>query len=297
VRPGRAQDLAAVVGLWEQEVRDARRELVPAEGWLRRSVAGFDWEAGSSVVEAGNGALDGAVLVTYRSYSIGSITRVEPAVAAGSDSDLRLRLVEWGLGLSRAAGAAGAQVWLPGGQGGDLGAVGLQRVRPWWRMDRSLEGELPVPEPVPGYELVVGPGVAPGVWSDVHNRSFAEHWRYSMRTEEELMAWRPPELALLAVTEHHSPAAVTLGQIETYAHDARAQPVGLVGSVGTLPGHRRKGLAGWLVAESLLRLRQLGARSASLYVDGLNATRAPDLYRRLGFEVAFETDVWEATFA
>jgi ribosomal protein S18 acetylase RimI-like enzyme len=296
VRPGRAQDLAAVVGLWEQEVRDGRRELVPADGWLRRALAGFDWEAGSRVAEGRNGGLEGAVLVTSRSYSIGTITRVEPAVAASSDKDLRRRLVEWGLALSRAAGAAGAQVWLPRGQGADLGALGLQPVRPWWRMDRSLDGELPVPEPVPGYELVVGPGVAPGVWADVHNRSFADHWRYSIRTEDELMAWRPAELALLAVAEDAGPAAVTLGQIETYAQDARAQPVGLVGSVGTLPGHRRKGLAGWLVAESLLRLRQAGARSASLYVDGFNATRAPDLYRRLRFKVAFETEVWEATF-
>ena len=35
---------------------------------------------------------------------------------------------------------------------------------------------------------------------------------------------------------------------------------------------------------------------ASLYVDGLNPTRAYDAYRKLGFELAFETEVWEATF-
>jgi ribosomal protein S18 acetylase RimI-like enzyme len=296
LRPGRADDLGAVVGLWEQEVRDRRRELVPAEGWLRRALAGFDWAAGSRVVDDGSGGLKGAVLVTYRNYSIGTITRVEPGVAAGGDTDLRRRLVEWGLGLSRAAGAAGAQIWLPHGQGAELEGLGLQPVRPWWRMDRSLEDGLPVPVPVSGYRLVVGSAAPPGVWADVHNRSFAEHWRYSIRSEDELMAWRPPELSLLAVAEDGSPAAITLGQIETYTLDTRPQPVGLVGSVGTLQGHRRKGLGGWLVAESLVRLRQAGASSASLYVDGFNATGAPDLYRRLGFEVVFVTEVWEATF-
>jgi ribosomal protein S18 acetylase RimI-like enzyme len=72
--------------------------------------------------------------------------------------------------------------------------------------------------------------------------------------------------------------------------------VAIVGSVGTLPEHRRRGLANWLVAEALQRLRLGGARHASLYVDGWNQTRAFDGYRKLGFEVAFESEVWEATF-
>jgi ribosomal protein S18 acetylase RimI-like enzyme len=50
------------------------------------------------------------------------------------------------------------------------------------------------------------------------------------------------------------------------------------------------------VAEALLRLRAAGARHASLYVDGQNPTGAVDVYRKLGFELAFETEVWEATF-
>ena len=71
--------------------------------------------------------------------------------------------------------------------------------------------------------------------------------------------------------------------------------MGLISSVGTLPGHRRRGLAGWLVAEVLRRLRNAGARHASLYVDGENPMRAHDAYRKLGFEVTFEAEVWEAT--
>jgi ribosomal protein S18 acetylase RimI-like enzyme len=110
------------------------------------------------------------------------------------------------------------------------------------------------------------------------------------------MTGRPPSLSLMATAPDGSPAAVALGQLESYIEDSRAQPVGVLSSVGTVPEHRRKGLATWLVAEELRLLRDNGARSASLYVDGWNHTRAFDAYRKLGFELAFESEVWEATF-
>jgi len=50
------------------------------------------------------------------------------------------------------------------------------------------------------------------------------------------------------------------------------------------------------VAEELRRLRDAGARHVSLYVDGLNPMRAYDVYIKLGFEVAYEAEVWEASF-
>jgi len=84
--------------------------------------------------------------------------------------------------------------------------------------------------------------------------------------------------------------------LEEYEEDRRPQPVGLVGIVGTLPEHRRRGLAAALTAEALRRLRAAGARSSSLYVDAENPTRAYEVYRRLGYEVGFEDEVWELTF-
>jgi len=144
---------------------------------------------------------------------------------------------------------------------------------------------------------VDGATVKPGSWTDMHNRSFSDHWRFSPRTEEELLAGKTPPLCLMAVTEDGGlPAAVTMGQVEAYQDDPRPQPVGLVSSVGTVIEHRRRGLAGWLVAEVLRRLRDAGARHASLYVDGWSETRAYDAYYKLGFELAFQTELWEARF-
>ena len=111
------------------------------------------------------------------------------------------------------------------------------------------------------------------------------------------MAGKAPELCLMAVNATDlSPAAITHGQLETYEDDKRPQPVGLVSSVGTVPEQRRRGLATWLVTEELVRLQNAGAAQASLYVDGWNHTQAYEAYRKLGFELAFEAEVWEATF-
>jgi mycothiol synthase len=161
-------------------------------------------------------------------------------------------------------------------------------------MDRSLNGGLPPAVPVAGYELIDRRGTARGGWEKTHNLCFADHWRFAPRSEEELLAGKSPELCLMAVTSAGgTPAALTICHIETFAGDARAQPVGLVSSVGTVPGHRRRGLARWLVAAGLLRLQAAGARVASLYVDGWNETRAHEAYGNLGFHLAFEADVWE----
>src|SRR4029077_10318194 len=103
-------------------------------------------------------------------------------------------------------------------------------------------------------------------------------------------------LSLMAIDPEGSPVALALGQVESYLEDPRPQPVGIVSSVGTVPKHRCQGLVTWLVAELLGCLREEGAGSASLYVDGWNETRAFDLYRNLGFGLAFESEVWEVAW-
>lgn len=290
MRPGRREDLPEVIRLWEQEVVSGRRESVPRDEVMRRLLTGFDWEACSRVDDG-----RGAVLVLKRAVDARPVTRVEAAAAPSDDGALR-RLIEWGLALSRAAGASAAQVWRPAGTAEWLRELGLEPVRPWWRMDRSLEASLPAVEPVEGYRLLDPAAVPAGAWADAYNLSFADHWRHTPRAPENLGMSERPGLSLMAADAEGRPAAITLCEIENLRADARPQPVGLVGSVGTLPAHRRRGLARWLVAESLARLKAAGAATASLYVDGRNEHRAADLYSNLGFVVTCDTTVWEATF-
>jgi ribosomal protein S18 acetylase RimI-like enzyme len=291
MRPGRAEDLAPLMELWREDVRAGRQDIVPDESRMRRMLSRFDWEARSRMVDDG-GRLAGAVLLVSRPSPEGVIASMYLAGAPEVSADL----ARWGVRLSRAAGAAVTQAFLARGHGDGLREAGMTVVRPWWRMDRTLAGELPTPKVVVGYDLVDATGAPAHSWADMFNRTFADHWRFAPRVEEEVVDGKPPELCLMGVTSvGRSPVAITFGDVEGYADDPRPQPVGVISSVGTLPEHRRRGLATWLVAEVMWRLRVAGARHASLYVDGMSPMRAYDVYRRLGFEVTFEAEVWEAT--
>jgi mycothiol synthase len=250
----------------------------------------FDWEARSRVLEDGAGG-SSFVLVWHRETSEGTVARVE--TAARSEA-ARRGLLEWGLRLSRAAGSAAAQAWLPGdSDAASLADLGLRPVRPFWRMDRpDLDKVVRTPLP-PGYKLAGR--VSPRLAAQTFNEAFAEHWRFSPVTAEQVRSYgQLADLCLIALAPDDTPAAIVWSTLEEHDADARAQPVGLVNVVGTVPGHRQRGLGLTLTSEALVRLRRHGAGSASLYVDALNATRAYDLYRRLGFEVAYEYQVFEA---
>jgi ribosomal protein S18 acetylase RimI-like enzyme len=290
MRAGRVQDLPGLRSLWAHEVLRRGRDCVPSEAAIVRMMSAFDWSARSRVIEDRIG-LRAAALVLEHSNRGGTVVRVETTARDEAD---RLRLIEWGLGLSRAAGAAVVQVWRPKGQRQGMMELGLSLARPFWRMDRSdLEDVPEVPLP-PGYRLAQVIDRRAAV--QVFNRSFAEHWRFQPLDPDNLApAARPAPLELLAVTDQGAPAAVVWCEVDAHDPDVRPQPVGVVEVVGTLPEHRRRGLASALTAEALRRLRRQGAASASLYVDGLNPTRAYDVYGRLGFVVAFQYEVFEAT--
>src|SRR5258708_36626599 len=216
MRAGRREALPAVLGLMHGEVREGRQDCVPGESLLQRMLAGFDWEARSRMIE-GHSGLGGAVLVPGRSTPDGVVTQV--AVAA-TRADLRRGLLKWGFGLSKASGAVAAQVWTGRGHSDGLAQLGAELVRPWWRMDLDISERLPKAQPVAGYALRDGTRVGPGGWSDVHNRSFADHWRFSPRQEAELVTGRPPHLSLMATTPNGAPVAVTLAHVESYVDDS-----------------------------------------------------------------------------
>ena len=141
MRPGRAEDLPAVLELWHAEVRAGRQDCVPGESHLGRLLAGFDWAARSRMIDGRRG-LEGAVLVAGRPTPKGTVTQVS---AASERLDMRQDLLRWGVGLSKAAGAVAAQVWCGRGHTDALAQLGAGFVRPWWRMDMSLERPLPEP--------------------------------------------------------------------------------------------------------------------------------------------------------
>ena len=291
MRPGRVQDLPGLRALWAHEAANGARDCVPSEAMIARLMASFDWGARSRVIEDGP-RLQAAALVLEQAGRGITVARVE--TAARDDGDRR-RLINWGVGLSRAAGAAVAQVWRPLGHRQDMAELGLSLARPFWRMDLRDLREIPSVALPAGYRLARSAGRRTAI--DVFNRSFAEHWRFQALDPDNLPPTsRPRDLQVLAETCDGRPAAIVWCSLDTHDPDPRPQPVGMVEVVGTLVEHRRHGLGHMLTAEALRRLDRHGAASASLFVDGLNPTHAYDIYRRLGFTVAFEYEVFEADF-
>jgi ribosomal protein S18 acetylase RimI-like enzyme len=293
LRPGRPEDFTTLLALWAEDVRRGSHDCVPDRAWLRRQLGDFDWESRSRVLEDGTGPI-GFVVVLDRPTAAGSVARLE---IVGRSEPVRLELLHWGLRFSRAAGAVTAQVWWPrDADTAELTRVGLSRVRSFWRMDRADLDEIP-PAPLPDdYRLETG--IEPRVAADTFNRAFADHWRFMPVAADQVPSSFPGgELSLLAVAPDGNPAAVVWSSVEQHEADIRRQPVGLVNVVGTVPDHRRQGLARALTAEALRRLRDSGAASSSLYVDAFNPTRAYELYRRLGFEVGYVFDVFEVSWA
>lgn len=292
VRPATVDDVPQLMELWRREVASGRTDIVPDEPRFRRLLARFDWEGRSRVVEEG-GCLLGSVLVTSRPSPEGVLAIVYPAGEGAAYGDM----ADWAVRLAQAAGASIVQVFAGKGcAGAELERAGLRKARAWWRMDRRLAADLPRPVRVPGYDIADGGTSTATDWAGLFNGTFADHWRFAPRVEHEIVGDKRPELCLLAVTAHgREPVALALADLETYSADPRPQPVALISSVGTLPGHRRRGLAGMLVAELLARGCKAGALVASLYVDGDSPMHAERLYRNLGFEVAYEAEVWEAT--
>jgi ribosomal protein S18 acetylase RimI-like enzyme len=292
MRPARPEDLPRLMDLWRREVALGRQDVVPNMERMRGLLERFDWETRSRVLEEG-GALCGAVLVTIRPSPEGPLANL---YAAG-DEKAYLEVIRWGVLYARAASVANVQVFAGEGCSAGLETVGLSRVRPWWRMDRPLGGGLPDVEEPPGYAMLDGDSVPPGEWVELFNAAFADHWRFASRGAEEILAGKASRLCLMVMDgSRRKGVAMALADLERYEGDRRPQPVGLISSVGTLPEHRRRGLARWLVTELTRRLAQAGAPTASLYVDGMSPMGAPELYRKLGYEVAFTAEVWEASY-
>lgn len=247
------------------------------------------WEADSRIVPSQGWVTVRAVRTVHDGTRVLTILH-------SLDDEVSDLLITWAVGRARQMAAAGIGIWVDRGHGSWLERHGFAAVRPFWRMDRANLENLPGPAFPEGHRMVDGqdPAIALETWVEVLNGSFADHWRYAPEDPagpRSGLTAADRGLHLMALDQAGRPAAVVISSLLETA-DGRPQPVGYVQQVGTLPAHRRKGLARALTAASLWRLRAAGAASASLNVDARNPARAYDLYRELGFEVSREYDVW-----
>jgi GNAT superfamily N-acetyltransferase len=143
-------------------------------------------------------------------------------------------------------------------------------------MGLDLADLRPPERPLPGdVELVPGEIGAIGSINDRAYGIEVPAWAVAMEREpdlplDSLIATIEGEpVACAIVLDHHGDAAVT--------------------AVATLPEHRGKGLAGWIITELLGSARERGLSSGSLQASRAGAP----VYERLGFADAGFIELWE----
>jgi mycothiol synthase len=173
---------------------------------------------------------------------------------------------------------------------------GYQPVRRGYEMVRPDLDDLP-DHPMPdGLEIrPVGRDDLRRIWeADVE--AFRDHWGEIDESEEAWLRFRDDEShdpSLFVVGfDGDEVAGFVLNVIDPTDEARLGERRGLLDGVAVRRPWRRRGLARALIARSLVVLRDHGATSAMLGVDGENPNRAMTLYESCGFRIVGSTTIW-----
>jgi mycothiol synthase len=222
------------------------------------------------------------------------------------------RLLEWALKTTPAVAEArhpGAPVELQtdvsdanAGKQALFAREGFTPQRWFFKMGRPLTADLPEVTVPAGYRVEpfdLGRHDEPARL--VRNAAFLDHWGSSPQTPESWKQWFTgtrafrPDLSFVAVTEGSAAAEGAGGEelaaiLMTQYYDADTQATGRseawISTIGTLRDHRRRGVAGALLASALRQAQQAGFDQAGLGVDADSPTGALGFYQSAGFTVA-----------
>lgn len=172
--------------------------------------------------------------------------------------------------------------------------AGMRAVRWWSELTRDLAVPVRPPPLPPGITVAaLGPPYDAARWDEplrlAHNSAFADHWGSAAVGPT---AWAHHRTGNRAFRPGCSVAALTregsvAGYVMSYEGPADTARTGVrdlyIGTVGTLPVHRGRGIAGALMADVLQRAIDQGYATASLTVDAANPTGALGVYDRAGF--------------
>lgn len=168
--------------------------------------------------------------------------------------------------------------------------MGFEPVRWFEELLRPLT-DLPSMREIPGVAFQPWPVDRDAETRAVKNAAFADHWGSAPTSESDwhrLVHGFGSRLDLSSVAVDG-----TTGEIVAVCHNRRYEADdellgrrdGWIGTLGTLPEWRGRGIGSELVVRSLHAFLGAGCTHASLGVDAASPTGANQLYRRLGFEL------------
>lgn len=185
-------------------------------------------------------------------------------------------------------------------------AAGLRPVRWWADLRRDLRRASapalpPVTAPAGIAVRLLGPGYDHDRWDEAvraaHNVAFAQHWG-SGRVDAS--AWRSQRTAVSSFRPAQSAVALDGDAVVAYVLSYE-YPTGpgqerdlYVSTVGTVPQHRGRGLAGLLLTRVLREAQSAGYGSSTLTVDSQNETGAYGVYTRIGYAPHRRAVTWSS---
>jgi ribosomal protein S18 acetylase RimI-like enzyme len=168
-----------------------------------------------------------------------------------------------------------------------FGRLGLPPVRYWFEMSAQVADPPPLQELAGLHIAPYSPEYDEAVYQ-AHQDAFAQNWAFQRRDRE---SWTrltvgaasfAPELSFL-VYGSDSVSAGLAGYLLAYRGSDPARAY--VGQIGVLPAHRRRGLAGAMLAAALAAAAEAGRSTVGLSVDAASPTGAVSVYERAGFHV------------
>jgi GNAT superfamily N-acetyltransferase len=171
------------------------------------------------------------------------------------------------------------------------GALGFEAIRNGFEMTRDLT------EPIEDRELPAGFEIRPVleehiplIW-EADIAAFRDHWGFVEPTEEQAnyaerrtnSAWNP---SLWKVAWHGDQMAGMVGNFVNQAENEEYERKrGYTEDIFVTKAFRKRGLASYLITESMKMFRDMGYEEAALGVDAENLTGALNVYKNLGYRV------------
>lgn len=166
---------------------------------------------------------------------------------------------------------------------------GYRSVRAFFKMERNLHDPIPAKTLPDGLVLRTYSEDIDEPMRQAMNESFRDHWGHQDITAQE---WHPFIMdssdvrrdLTLVVMDGDEVAALCINQVRQLENERLNIQRGWVGTLGTRRAYRHRGIASFLLAESMRRFRAEGFDSIGLGVDAENLTGALALYEGLGFK-------------
>ncbi|MGW5717904.1 GNAT family N-acetyltransferase [Amycolatopsis sp. NPDC003865] len=264
---------------------DTRQELVdPYADLARGSLAAFDGDTMIGYVkirfkpsadEVHRVFLDGGVHPAHRRRGLGT-RLVEAGVAAAKVlHELHHPGLRLAVDVHRPAHIAGLAELMR--------STGFEPVRYFRRMEHPLGDVSPVDARIEPWTEATGED-----FRRVRNAAFADYWGAAPMPADQ---WRNkivnqtfrPAVSFL----HRDAAGVPVGLLVTMSWDADTAATGVRDAhfmiVGTLPEHRKRGVATALLKHALRAAAEQGYHQASLVVDSASPSGASGVFEKAGF--------------